>query len=83
LYAKIGTGYIGPSGYRVIRVNGKRIYEHRHVMEKILGRRLKREEIVHHKNSDRLDNRPENLHLFPSISAHMKHHKPRKSHSDL
>ncbi len=33
-------------------------------MEQILGRLLTKDENVHHKNGDRLDNRPENLELW-------------------
>lgn len=39
------------------------VLEHRLVMEKVIGRRLEQDELVHHLNHNRLDNRPENLHL--------------------
>lgn len=55
--------------YVRISVNGKRVLEHRHVMEMALGRTLEPWEQVDHINRDRHDNRPENLRVL-SIWEH-------------
>lgn len=39
---------------------------------------MRPDEVVHHINEDKLDNRPENLIVFPSQSAHIRHHLRRR-----
>lgn len=60
--------------YKAKKINGKTKQVHRIVMEEHLGRKLAKEEVVHHIDGDKSNNELDNLMLFPTKNAHTKYH---------
>jgi len=69
------------NGYRMIKVvnhpfANKRgyVYEHRLAMEKELGRYLQPQEVIHHIDGIKLNNKIKNLKLFSTTNEHTTFH---------
>jgi len=65
---------ISASGYKRINVDGKRIYEHRLIMENYLGRKIVSSEQVHHIDLNKQNNDINNLFLFANAKDHHLSH---------
>jgi len=62
---------VKPTTYR--KLFGR--HEHRAVIEGVLGRKLRSDEVVHHKDGNKHNNDPKNLEIM-SRSEHSRHHAP-------
>lgn len=73
-----GGKSISRKGYVVLNVHNGKKFEHRAVMEEYLGRPLAADEVVHHINGDKTDNRIENLQLMTNAEHTIMHHTGAK-----
>ena len=70
--ARFGSG----EGKTYRKLKGRHV--HRTVAEKMLGRKLRPGEVVHHKDGNKQNNTPENLLVLPSQKEHAKLHMAEK-----
>ena len=78
-----GGRVIASNGYVLIKVGVEHpladvrgyAYEHRLVATKVLGRALRKGEIVHHRDGDKTNNAPTNLEICESIATHSAEHR--------
>src|SRR3990167_4979851 len=80
-----GGRIVEPRGYVLIKMPGHPmadlrgyVYEHRLVAMETLGRPLRTDEHVHHRNGDKADNRPENIEVLTRQAHGLKHGNPMK-----
>ena len=85
-----GGKSINHYGYMVIKspnhpnkTANNSVLKHRLVAEKHLGRYLTLQEVVHHINDKKLDNRPMNLYVFTNKSKHTIFHRKVNSNKVL
>lgn len=71
---------IHKSGYWVKRHKGRKQYWHRILMSQHLGRELRPDEVVHHRNGNKLDNRIENLEITTFRTHSLEHAGNTETH---
>lgn len=74
----VGAKRLNFCGYIETKTNSGWMLEHRFVMEKVIGRKLSRKEMVHHIDGNKTNNDPENLILVGDLREHLE-----KYHSGL
>lgn len=63
------------SNYSSMATQDNLLYEHRYIASLMLGRDLKPEEVVHHKDENKRNNFPDNLMVFKTKADHTAYHR--------
>lgn len=75
----LGYAYFMEKGHPLADKKG-RVWYHRFVASKKIGRWLRPEEIAHHVNEDRSDNSEGNIEVLPNQAEHARRHHAEKGH---
>lgn len=75
LHPRWNGGIYSPGGYVFVRTNGRYVQKHRQVVEEHMNRPLKSDEIIHHVNGIKNDNRIGNLQVV-NRAEHLLIHDP-------
>lgn len=74
----MGWFFKDSKGYKHFANSGKAV--HRHVGARMLGRPLRKGEVVHHKNRDKTDNRRRNLWVFTNKNGESGWSRHNRTH---
>ena len=66
-------------GYHVRNRKGKIVYEHTEIVERVLGRKLKGRECIHHVDGDKTNNENSNLVVCPDDKYHQLLHRRQRA----
>jgi len=84
-----GGKYVDAEGYCLVKIyrdhpfycmakSDGYVLEHRLVYAQHIGRPLRKEEVVHHIDENRVNNAITNLRLFPSVVNHLTYHRMQR-----
>lgn len=74
--AKLRESRLDPNATAYTKIYGR--HAHRVIAEQMLGRKLKKGEVVHHIDHDKRNNDPLNLMIFKSQAEHSRWHANEK-----
>lgn len=74
------------NGYHISSYQGEKLRTHRLIMEKYLGRKLNKDEVVHHIDENKLNNSINNLIVMSDVEHrryHLKKNNPNRNRSHV
>ncbi len=73
------TGWRTRDKYKKLSIRGREYLEHILIAERVLGRQLKPNEVVHHRDEDKTNNQPDNLEVMTRSAHTLLHNAIRRA----